>query len=121
MSKMVIICNHDDMESMFSTLVLCASGVALDNEVILAMGGSGGKIAVKGELEKIRDMNMPGFPDPVSLYNDIIGAGSKVILCDMALMSLGVDPEKDLREGVEVMNSASFLLEAEGATLTFTF
>jgi predicted peroxiredoxin len=118
--KMVVVCNHADAPHVMPTLIMGASGVSLGDEVILFFCPGGANALVDGELEKIRDMHLKGLPDPVQLYNDIINEGGKVILCELALENKGIDPA-NVREGVEILNAPSFLLEAQGAGLSLTF
>ncbi|MCA9992069.1 MAG: DsrE family protein [Anaerolineales bacterium] len=119
-SKMVVVCNHADAPHVMPTLIMGASGVSLGDEVTLFFCPGGANALVKGELEKIRDMHLKGLPDPVQLYDDILSEGGKVILCELALENKGIDPA-NVREGVEIMNAPSFLLEAQGAGLSLTF
>jgi predicted peroxiredoxin len=116
--KTVIICNHDDPGSIMPTLVMGASAVSLGDEVILFFCPNGSKAVLKGELERIG--RPKGLPDPVDLFNTIRDNGGKVILCELALEAKDIRPEQ-VREGVEIMNAPSFLLDAQGADLTFTF
>ncbi len=119
-NKMVVVCNHGDAPHVMPTLIMGASGVSLGDEVILFFCPGGANALVNGELEKIRDMHLKGLPDPVQLYNDIINEGGKVILCELALENKGIDPA-NVRDGVEILNAPSFLLEAQGAELSLTF
>ncbi len=118
--KMVVVCNHADAPHVMPTLIMGASGVSLGDRVTLFFCPGGANALVKGELEKIRDMHLKGLPDPVQLFNDILAEGGKVILCELALENKGIDPV-NVREGVEIMNAPSFLLEAQGAGLSLTF
>jgi predicted peroxiredoxin len=120
-SPMVIVCNHADAPHVMPTLIMGASGVGIGEKVILFFCPGGAQAMVKGELEKIRDMKLKGLPDPVQLYNDIVAdENSMVIFCELALENKGIKAE-DLREGVVIKNAPSFLLEAQGAGITFTF
>jgi len=121
MSKMMVVCNHPDPGSIMSTMIMGSSGLAVDNEVIMFFGPGGSSALLKGELEKIRDMKLKGLPDPVELYNNIVELGGKVYLCILALENKGINPDEDLREGVEVVDAPTFLMEAEGAGITLTF
>lgn len=116
--KMAIVCNHSDPTGFMPTLIMGSSGLALDYEVILFFCPNGAQALVKGELEKYQELK--GLPNPVELYNTIIELGGKVIFCELALENKDIKPE-DLREGVEIMKAPPFLMEAEGAQLTFTF
>jgi predicted peroxiredoxin len=65
-------------------------------------------------------MKLKGLPDPVQLFDDILNEGGRVILCELALENKGIKVE-DVREGVEIMNAPSFLLDAQGAGLSLVF
>jgi predicted peroxiredoxin len=117
-SKMVVICNHDDAGSVMPTLIMGSSGATLDYEVKLFFTPGGSKALLKGEIEKFRGMK--GLPDPVKLYNDILAMGGEIVLCELALGAKDIDPA-NVREGVRIMNAPSFLLQADGATMTYTF
>jgi predicted peroxiredoxin len=94
--------------------------VGIGEKVILFFCPGGAQALVKGELEKVRDMKLKGLPDPVELFNTILDEGGQIILCELALENKGIKVE-DVREGVEIMNAPSFLLEAQGAGMTLTF
>jgi len=119
-SKMVVVCNHADAPHVMPTLIMGASGVGIGEEVILFFCPGGAQALVKGELEKIRDMKLKGLPDPVELFNTILAEGGKIILCELALENKDIKIEQ-VREGVEIKNAPSFLLEAQGAGMTLSF
>jgi predicted peroxiredoxin len=119
-SKMVVVCNHADAPHVMPTLIMGASGVGIGEDVILFFCPGGAQALVKGELEKIRDMKLKGLPDPVELFDTILAEGGQIILCELALENKGIQVE-DVREGVEILNAPSFLLEAQGAGMTLTF
>jgi predicted peroxiredoxin len=118
--KMVVVCNHADAPHVMPTLIMGASGVGIGEDVILFFCPGGAQALVKGELEKIRDMKLKGLPDPLELYSTILAEGGKIILCELALENKDIKVE-DVREGVEIMNAPSFLLEVQGAGMTLTF
>jgi predicted peroxiredoxin len=118
--KMVVVCNHADAPHVMPTLIMGASGVGIGEDVILFFCPGGAQALVKGELEKIRDMKLKGLPDPLELYSTILAEGGKIILCELALENKNIKVE-DVREGVEIKNAPSFLLEAQGAGMTLTF
>jgi predicted peroxiredoxin len=118
--KMVVVCNHADAPHVMPTLIMGASGVGIGEDVILFFCPGGAQALVQGELEKIRDMKLKGLPDPLELYSTILAEGGKIILCELALENKNIKVE-DVREGVEIMNAPSFLLEAQGAGMTLTF
>lgn len=119
-SKMVVVCNHADAPHVMPTLIMGASGAILGDDVMLFFCPGGANALVKGELEKIREKKLKGLPDPVQLYDDIIAEGGRVILCELALENKDIKVE-DVREGVEILNAPSFLLDAQGAGLSLVF
>ena len=119
-SKMVVVCNHADAPHIMPTLIMGASGASIGDDVMLFFCPGGANALVKGELEKIRNKKLKGLPDPVQLYDDIIDQGGRVILCELALENKDIKVE-DVRDGVEILNAPSFLLDAQGAGLSLVF
>lgn len=119
MSKMVVVCNHADTPHVMPTLIMSASGVGIDEEVIVFFCPGGAQALVKGELEKIGTPK--GLPNPVELFDTIMDGGGTVILCELALENKGIKVE-DLRDDrILIKTAPSFLLDAEGANMTLTF
>jgi predicted peroxiredoxin len=115
---MVVICNSDSTGVM-PTFIMGASGVGIGEDVLLFFCPNGANVLLKGELEKFQGKK--GLPDPVELFNTILDEGGHIILCELALEAKGIKKE-DLRdERIEIMNAPSFLLQAQGAGITFTF
>lgn len=117
--KMVVVCNGDGAANIMPTLIFGSSGLALDNEVHIFLCPAGAKWALKGELEKLGQPK--GLPDPIDLFNTILDLGGKFVLCELALENKGIDPA-DLRDKrILIEKAPPFLMEADGATMTFTF
>ena len=117
-NPMVIVCNSDSAGVM-PTVIMGASGVGIGEEVIIFFCPTGAPVLLKGELEKFQGKK--GLPDPVKLFNTILDEGGRIILCELALEAKGIN-KADLRDDrIEIMNASSFLLEAQGAGITFTF
>ena len=117
--KMVVVCNHADAPHVMPTLIMGASGVGIDEKVILFFCPGGAQALLKGALEKFGTPK--GLPNPVELFDTILDLGGEVILCELALENKGIKIE-DLRDDRIVIKSApSFLLDAQGAGLSFTF
>jgi predicted peroxiredoxin len=116
--KMVVICNNAQTGIM-PTLIMGSSGVTLDYEVILFFCPAGAQALLKGSLEQ---MGTPkGLPNPVELFDTILDYGGTIILCELALENKDIKPE-DLRdERIVIKNAPSFLMDAEGASMTLTF
>lgn len=117
--KMVVVCNHADTPHVMPTLIMAASGVGIGDDVLLFFCPGGAQALVKGELEKIGTPK--GLPNPVELFNTILDEGGTVILCELALENKGIKVE-DLRDDrILIKNAPSFLLDAQGAGLSFVF
>jgi predicted peroxiredoxin len=117
--KMAVVCNGDTSANIMPTLIFSSSGLALDYEVHVFFCPAGAKWTLKGELEKLGTPK--GLPNPVGLFNDILDLGGEVILCELALENKGIDP-KDLRdERITIKKAPPYLMQIEGAAMTFTF
>jgi predicted peroxiredoxin len=117
--KMVVVCNHAEPGSVMPSLIFAASGITLDYEVHMFFCPGGAQALVKGELEKIGTPK--ALPNPVELFNTIMDEGGKVVLCELALENKGIDP-KDVRdERIVIEKVPPFLMDAEGAEMTYTF
>jgi predicted peroxiredoxin len=117
-SKMVIMCNHSDADSVMAALVMGAAAAATGEQVLMFIQPGAAIMLKKGELEKFK--GMVGMPDPVDLYDSILVLDGRFILCELGLPNKGIK-EEDLREGVEVMMASSFLFDAEGAVATYCY
>jgi predicted peroxiredoxin len=117
--KMVVVCNGSEAKSIMPTLIFSSSGIALDYEVHVFFCPAGANWALKGALEGLGTPK--GLPNPVELMNTILDQGANVVLCELALENKGIDP-KDLRdERILVKKAPPFLMDAEGATMTYVF
>jgi predicted peroxiredoxin len=116
--KMIIMCNHDDANSIMAALVMGAAAAATGEQVLMFFQPGAAKALVKGELEKFQGLK--GQPDPIMLYESIQVLDGRIILCELGLPIHDIE-EEALREGVEVMMASSFLFEAEGASLVFSY
>ena len=118
MGKMIIMCNHDDDNSIMAAFVMGAAAAATGEQVLMFFQPGAAKALVKGELEKFQDLK--GQPDPIMLFDSIQVLDGRIILCELGLPIHDIE-ESELREGVEVMMASSFLFEAEGASLVFSY
>ena len=116
--KMIIMCNHNDDNSIMAALVMAAAGAATGEQVLMFFQPGAAKALVKGELEKFQGLK--GQPDPIMLYESIQILDGRIILCELGLPIHEIN-EEDLREGVEIMMASSFLFDAEGASLVFSY
>ena len=116
--KIVVVLNNDDEQSVMAALVMSAAVAATGDEVLLFIQPGGAKIVKNGALEKYQ--NLKGQPDPVDLFDAIQVLDGRVILCELGLPIWDMK-EEDLVDDVEVMMASTFLFEAEGAKMTFSY
>jgi predicted peroxiredoxin len=116
--KVVVVLNHDDEQSVMAALVMSAAIAATGDEVLFFIQPGGAKILKQGALEKYQ--NLKGQPDPIELFDAIQVLDGRVILCELGLPVWDMK-EEDLVEGVEVMMASTFLFEAEGAKMSFSY
>jgi predicted peroxiredoxin len=116
--KVVVILNNDDEQSVMAALVMSAAIAATGDQVLIFVQPGGAKVLTKGALEKFQGLK--GQPDPVELFDAIQVLDGRVILCELGLPIWDMT-EEDLAEGVEVMMASTFLFEAEGAKLSFSY
>ena len=117
-TKMVIMCNHEDADSVMGALVMGAAAAATGEEVLMFFQPGGARALVKGELEKFQGIQ--GLPDPISLYDSIQVLDGRFILCELGLPNKEIERES-LRDGVEVMMASSFLLDSEDARAVYCY
>lgn len=118
LNKTVIAINHDDASSVMAALVMGAAASATGEEVLMFFQPGAAKSLVEGEMEKLQGLK--GQPDPIMLFESIQVLDGRIILCELGLPIWDIDAA-DLREGVEVMMATSFLFEAEGANMVFSY
>jgi len=116
--KIAVVLNHDDEQSVMAALVMGAAIAATGDEVLLFVQPGGAKILKKGALEKYQGLK--GQPDPVELFDAIQVLDGRIILCELGLPVWDMN-EEDLVDGVEVMMASTFLFEADGAKMTFSY
>ena len=116
--KVVVILNNDDEQSVMAALVMSAAVAATGDEVLFFIQPGGAKIVKKGFLEKFQ--NLKGQPDPMDLFDAIQVLDGRVILCELGLPIWDMK-EEDLVDGIEIMMASTFLFEADGAKMTFSY
>jgi len=117
-TKSVVVLNHDDPNSVMAALVMAAAIAATGDQVLLFIQPGAARILAKGGLEKYQ--NLKGQPDPLHLFEAIQVLDGRIILCELGLPIYDMNAE-DLVEGVEIMMASTFLFEAEGAKMFFSY
>ncbi len=118
LQKAVIVLNHDDPQSVMAALVMGAAIAATGDQVLFFVQPGGARTLAKGGLDKYQGLK--GQPDPFDLFEAIQVLDGRIILCELGLPIWDIKAE-DLVEGVEVMMASTFLFEAEGAKMVFSY
>lgn len=118
LEKIVVVLNHEDPQSVMAALVMSAAVASTGDQVLLFIQPGGAKIVAKGGLEKYQGLK--GQPDPVELFDAIQVLDGRIILCELGLPIWDMEKD-DLVDGVEVMMASTFLFEAEGAKMSFSY
>jgi predicted peroxiredoxin len=118
LEKIVVILNHDDPQSVMAALVMSAAVASTGDQVLFFIQPGGAKVFAQGELEKYQGLK--GQPDPLELLEAIQILDGRVILCELGLPIWDMKQD-DLIDGIEVMMASTFLFEAEGAKMTFSY
>ena len=118
LEKIVVVLNHDDPQSVMAALVMSAAVASTGDQVLLFIQPGGAKIVAKGGLEKYQGLK--GQPDPVDLFDAIQVLDGRVILCELGLPIWDMEKE-NLVDDVEVMMASTFLFEAGGAKMSFSY
>lgn len=117
--KMAVVCNGNTAANIMPTLIFSTSGLAVGNDVHVFFCPAGANWLLKGELEKLGTPK--GLPNPVGLFNDILDQGGEIVLCELALENKDIDPA-DLRDDrILIKKAPPYLMDIDGAELTFTF
>ena len=117
--KMIVVCNHADPSGIMPSLIFASSGIALNYDVHMFFCPGGAQALVKGELEKLGTPK--GMPNPVMLFDTILDQGGEVVFCELAIESKDIDPKTLRDERIVVEKVPPFLMNAEGAGMTFVF
>jgi predicted peroxiredoxin len=119
MAKMAITVNGTEPKNVYPPFILGSSAAASGDEVILFFTPSGAPAMVKGALEKLNEA-AKALPDLMELYKGLINLGGRLLVCELAF-DVHDFTQEDLIEGTEVVGATTFVAEAQGAELTFSF
>ena len=118
LEKIVVTLNHDDTHSVMSAIVMAAAVASTGDQVLFFIQPGGAKIVAKGGLDKYQGLK--GQPDPIDLFDAIQVLDGRIILCELGLPIWNMDKD-DLVDEIEVMMASTFLFEAEGAKMAFSY
>ncbi len=117
MTKMAITVSGTEPHNLYPAFILATSALAWDCEVVLFFTPRAAKALRPGYMEGIK---RKGHSDLADLLSDFIELEGKLMLCELALEALDMQPE-DFRKEVAIVNAPSFIRETLDATLTYSF
>jgi predicted peroxiredoxin len=117
MGKVAITVNGAEPKNLYPSFILGSSALASGDDVILFFTPGGAPALKKGVLEEIK---AKGMPDMAELVEGLSALGGRLLMCELAFEAKDMKPE-DLREEVEIVGATTFIVEAQGAQLTFSF
>jgi len=119
MGKVSITINGAEINNIFSAVIIAVSAAASGDEVILYVCPAGLPAFVKGAMEELNEKakNLPDLPEMMEGLNLL---GARFLICELGFAVNGIK-EEDLIDGCEVVGATTFIAEAQGSNLTFSF
>ena len=117
MGKVAITVNGAENKNLYPAFILGSSAVASGDDLILFFTPGAAPALKKGVLEGIKAKRMPDMED---LVEGVMDLGGRIMMCELAFEAKDMK-EEELREGVEIVGATTFIVEAQGAQLTFSF
>jgi predicted peroxiredoxin len=119
MAKMAITVNGTEPPNVYPPFILGSSAIASGDEVMIFFCPTGAPAMVKGALQKLNEQ-AKALPDLEELYKGFVSLGGRLLVCELAF-DVHDFTKEDLIEGTEVVGATTFVAEAQGAQLTFSF
>lgn len=119
MAKVAITVNGTEAKNVYPPFILGSSAAACGDEVLIFFTPGGAKAMLKGGIEKLNEA-APKLPDLVEMYKGLLALKGRLLVCELAFDVHDFTAE-DLIEGTEVVGATTFITEAHGADLTFSF
>jgi len=119
MGKVSITLNGSEIKNIFPTVTIAVSAAASGDDVIIFILPAGLPLFVKGELEKMNE-KAENLPDLLEMMEGLKMLGARLLVCELGFGVHGLK-EEDLIEGLEIVGATTFVAEALGSELTFSF
>ena len=117
MGKVAITVNGDKPSNLFPAFVLASAAAASGDDVIMYFAPDAAPALKKGVLENMTGKGMPAMSD---LLEGVVALGGRLLMCELGFPANDMK-EDDLIEEVEVCGATTFVVEATGASLSFSF
>lgn len=119
MSKMAITLNASEVKTINSALTISVSALALGDKVIMFALPAAMPLFKKGKLHEV-NLASPNSPDTEEMFRSFIDLGGRLMICELGFDVNGLK-EEDLINEIEIVGATTFVAEAQGSELTFSF
>ena len=119
MAKMSMTLNGAEASNIYPAITIAVSALASGDEVIIFVLPSGLPVFKKGEITKLNEA-APKLPDLVEMMDGFHALGGRLLVCELGFEAKGLT-EDDLIKEIEVVGATTFVAEAQGSQLTFSF
>jgi len=119
MAKLSMTLNGAEVANIYPTITIAVSALASGDEVIIFVLPSGLPVFKKGEIAKLNEAGK-NLPDLVEMMEGFQALGGRILICELGFEVKGLT-EADLMDGCEIVGATTFVAEAQGSELTFSF
>ena len=119
MAKLSMTLNGSEVKNIYPAITIAVSALASGDQVILFILPSGLPVFKKGEIKKLNDAGK-NLPDLEEMMDGFTMLGGRILICELGFEVCGLT-EEDLMDGCEVVGATTFVAEAQGSELTFSF
>ncbi|RLC55195.1 MAG: peroxiredoxin [Candidatus Cloacimonadota bacterium] len=119
MGKVSITINGAEVKNVYPAITIGVSAAASGDDVIFFVLPSGLPAFVKGKLEELNE-KAAKLPDLMEMMEGLKMLNARIMICELGFEVHGLK-EEDLIEGIEVVGATTFVAEAQGSDLTFSF
>jgi len=119
MGKVAITINGAEVKNIYPAVTIGVSAAASGDDVILFILPSGLPAFKKGAFEEL-DKQAVNLPNLVEMMEGLNMLDARLLICELGLGVHNLKVE-DLVEGVEIVGATTFVAEAIGSELTFSF
>ena len=119
MGKVSITINGAGIDNIFTAVIIGVSAAASGDEVLYYVTPAGLPAFVKGKMEELNE-KAANLPDLMEMMEGLNMLGARFLICELGFAVNGIK-EEDLIEGCEVVGATTFIAEAQGSNLTFSF
>ena len=119
MGKVSITVNGSEVKNIYPTMTIGVSAAASGDDVIIFILPSALPAMTESKIKELNEA-APALPDLEEMLDGLKMLGARFLICELGF---GVHnmTEEDLFEGCEVVGATTFIAEAQGSDLTFSF